>query len=108
LDGLLAIPGVRETVPRDGKVAGSCHVLFGGLASEEILLLLDAEGVCASAGSACASGAIEPSHVLVAMGLSPAEAGSGIRFSLGYETSVGDVEVAIAAAGLAASKLPPG
>ena len=50
------------------------------------------KGVCASAGAACASGAIEPSHVLLAMGLSPVEARSGVRFSLGYTTTGDEID----------------
>jgi cysteine desulfurase len=58
-------------------------------------VLLDDAGVCASAGSACASGAMEPSHVLLAMGI-PAELALGsLRLTLGTSTSVADVDVAI-------------
>ena len=53
---------------------GNCHLCFDGIESEALLLLLDDAGVCASAGSACASGAMEPSHVLAAMGISKAAA----------------------------------
>ena len=60
---------VRETVPPAAKVAGSAHVLLEGVESEALLFLLDQAGVCASAASACASGAMEPSHVLGAMGV---------------------------------------
>ena len=55
-------------------------------------MLLDDEGVCASAGAACASGAIEPSHVLLAMGLSPTQAKSAVRFSLGYTTTDDEID----------------
>jgi cysteine desulfurase len=78
--------------PRAAKVASSCHVRVGGVDQEELLLLLDDEGVYASAGAACASGAIEPSHVLRAMGLSPAEAKSAIRLSLGYTSTPDEVD----------------
>jgi cysteine desulfurase len=74
---------------------GHCHLRFTGVEQEELLVLLDRDGVCASAGSACASGAIEPSHVLLAMGVSPAAAGSAIRFSLGYTTTETDVDQAV-------------
>jgi cysteine desulfurase len=53
-------------------------------------------GIAASAGAACSSGAVEPSHVLAAMGLDPDEAASGVRFSLGVTTIDQDVDVAIA------------
>ncbi|HVA05103.1 MAG TPA: cysteine desulfurase family protein [Acidimicrobiales bacterium] len=74
------------------KIASSCHLRVDGVDQEELLMLLDDEGVCASAGAACASGAIEPSHVLLAMGLSPVEARSGIRFSLGYTTTGDEID----------------
>ena len=70
--GLLdAVDGVRETVPADVKVAGGAHVCVEDVESESLLFLLDEAGLCASAASACASGAMEPSHVLAAMGVEP-------------------------------------
>jgi cysteine desulfurase len=100
IDGLTetghAVTGHAVTGHRvDGrgvKVASSCHVCVAGVDQEELLLLLDDAGVCASAGSACASGAVEPSHVLLAMGLSPLEARSAIRFSLGYTTTEAEID----------------
>ncbi|MEY2567395.1 MAG: cysteine desulfurase [Actinomycetota bacterium] len=95
-DGLLAVvPGAVETGARSGKVAGNCHLRFPDVESEALLLLLDAEGVCAAAGSACAAGAVDPSHVLTAMGLSGAEAASSMRFSLGVTTTDDEVDLAL-------------
>ncbi len=95
-DGLLAaVPGTTETGNRERKVAGNCHVRFAGVESEALLLLLDDDGVCASAGSACASGAMEPSHVLTAMGISPADALTSVRFSLGHTSTDADVDGAL-------------
>ena len=95
LDGLSSsVPSVVETGPRSGKVAGNAHVRFPGIESESLLFLLDAAGVFASAGSACASGAIEPSHVLTAMGVPAAEAAGSVRFSLGVTTTEQDVDLA--------------
>jgi cysteine desulfurase len=95
-EGLVSsVDGVTETIPRDRKVAGSCHVRFDGLESEALLLLLDDLGVCASAGSACASGAIEPSHVLTAMGLSREQARASLRLSLGWASTDADIDVAL-------------
>ncbi len=101
-EGLVAsIAEVRESAGRAGvggghergvKVASSCHVLVGGVDQEELLVLLDDEGVAASAGAACASGAVEPSHVLLAMGVSAAEARTAVRFSLGYGTTADEVD----------------
>jgi cysteine desulfurase len=96
-DGLLAaVPGCRETGERTTKVAGTCHVLLEGVESEALLVLLDQDGICASAASSCASGALEPSHVLAAMGLSPREAGGSLRLSLGATTVDADVDRALA------------
>ena len=90
-DGFVALGGV-EPAPRSGRVAGNAHVRFPGVEAEELLLLLDDRGVAASAGSACASGAHEPSHVLTAMGWSGAEARESVRFSLGATTTVAEVD----------------
>ena len=81
---------------RSHTVAGTFHVLFPGVDQEELLLLADEAGVCAAAGAACASGALEPSHVLLALGLSAAEARTGLRFSLGHTTTAADVDTAVA------------
>jgi cysteine desulfurase len=96
VDGLAAgVPGLVETVPRDRKVAGSAHMCFDGIESESLLFLLDEAEVCASAASACASGAMEPSHVLEAMGVSQSRAQGALRMSLGYTTTEADVDRAI-------------
>ncbi|MDQ1438782.1 MAG: cysteine desulfurase [Acidimicrobiaceae bacterium] len=95
-DGLLAaVPGAAETGERNNKTAGNCHVRFPGIEAEALLVLLDEAGVCASAGSACASGAMEPSHVLAAMGISRDEALAAVRFSLGATTTDADVDLAL-------------
>lgn len=97
-DGLLsAIPGTVETGDRSQKVPGNCHLRFPGVESEALLVLLDEAGICASAGSACASGAIEPSHVLTAMGVPRDEALSSVRLSLGTTTTDADVDLALKA-----------
>lgn len=96
-DGLCAaVPGAVETADRKGVLPGHCHVCFEGVDREELLVLLDSAGVCVSAGSACASGALEPSHVLAAMGVEPELARGAIRFSLGHTTTPADVERALA------------
>lgn len=105
-DGLLAtVEGARETVSRRAKVAGSCHMTFPGVESEALLVLLDDAGVCASAGSACASGAIEPSHVLRAVGMDDEEASTAVRFSFGWSSSADDVEAALAVVPKAVAEL---
>lgn len=65
------------------------HVHFPGVLAETLLIRLDQEGIAAAAGSACQSGAVEPSHVLTAMGLSKTEAGECIRFTFGWDTDSG-------------------
>jgi cysteine desulfurase len=98
LDGILAaVPDAVETGARtaDRKVAGNAHVRFPGIESEALLFLLDEAGVCASAGSACASGAVEPSHVLTAMGIPRDDALGSVRFSLGVTTTDDDVDLAL-------------
>ena len=95
-DGLLAaVAGAVETGDRASRVAGSCHLRFAGVESEALLVLLDDAGVCASAGSACASGAVDPSHVLAAMGIPRHDALSSLRLSLGVTTTDDEVDVAL-------------
>jgi cysteine desulfurase len=90
------LDGVTETVAPAEKVAGSAHVCIAGIESEALLYLLDEADVCASAASACASGAMEPSHVLAAMGV-PRERGFGaLRMSLGHDSTNADIERGIA------------
>ena len=92
VDGLQAeLEGVHETVERARKVAGSAHVCIDGIENEALLYLLDEAGVCASAASACASGAMEPSHVLAAMGVPHERAGGALRLTLGRTSTAADV-----------------
>ncbi len=86
---------VVETVPADRKVAGAAHVCIAGVESEALLFLLDEADVCASAASACASGAMDPSHVLAAMGIERAVAMGALRLSLGHTTTEADIDRAI-------------
>jgi len=92
---LAAIPQTVETGDRANKIAGNCHLCFDGIESEALLVLLDDAGVYASAGSACASGALEPSHVLVAMGIDEKRALGSLRLSLGATTTDDDVDLAL-------------
>jgi cysteine desulfurase len=96
---------VIETVPADRKVAGSAHVCIAGLESEALLYLLDEADLCASAASACASGAMEPSHVLAAMGVERSLALGALRLSLGHTTTGADVDRAIDVIGAAVVQL---
>lgn len=87
------------------KVAGSCHVGVPGVEAEVLLVGLDRAGVCAAAGSSCSSGATELSHVLLAMGLSDAEARCSIRLSLGFASTDADVDRALDAVPMAVAQL---
>jgi len=87
---------VRTNGDPTGKLVNNCHVAFPGVEAEALLLLLDRDGVCASAGSSCASGAMEPSHVLAAMGLPVELARSSVRLTLGWPTTEAEVEEAVA------------
>ncbi|MEY2958478.1 MAG: hypothetical protein RLZZ01_1046, partial [Actinomycetota bacterium] len=93
LDG--ALDGVHETVPREHKVPSSAHVCIEGVESEALLYLLDQARVSASAASACASGAMDPSHVLAAMGVPRDLALGALRLTLGTSTTESDVDRAI-------------
>ena len=96
VDGLLsALPDVRETVDRAHKMAGSAHVCIRDVENEALLFLLDESGVCASAASACAAGAMEPSHVLAAMGVDRSWAAGALRLTLGRTTTEADVDRAL-------------
>lgn len=92
---LAAVDDAIETVPADRKVAGSAHLCFAGVESEALLYLLDEAAVCASAASACASGAMEPSHVLAAMGVDRSWSSGALRISLGHATTEADIDRAI-------------
>jgi cysteine desulfurase len=95
-DALLRdVAGTVENGDRARKVAGNAHLRFDGVESEALLVALDVEGVCAAAGSSCASGATEPSYVLTAMGLSLPEAAASVRFSLGFSSTDADVDLAL-------------
>jgi cysteine desulfurase len=106
VDGLVAdVDGATETVGRDRKVAGNAHVLIDGVEAEALLFLLDRAGICASAGSSCSSGAMDPSHVLAAMGVSRDSALGAVRFSLGAASSADDIDRALDVIPGAISKL---
>jgi cysteine desulfurase len=100
-----AVDGMVRTSPADSVVPGHLHVRFPGVESEALLFMLDEAGVCASAGAACASGAIEPSPVLLAMGVDKGEAGSALRLTLGPATAVDEVDWAAAAVAEAVNAL---
>jgi cysteine desulfurase len=103
--GLAAIGGVTVTVPAPASVPGIAHVCIEGVENEALLFLLDEANVCASAASACASGAMEPSHVLAAMGVTRDRARGALRLSLGHTTTREDVATAVRVVGTAVARL---
>lgn len=87
-----AVPDAVSTgAPPRERLANFCTLAFPGVEGELLLLRLDRVGICASAGSACASGSLSPSHVLLAMGLSPQLASAHLRLTLGRSTSPDEV-----------------
>lgn len=89
-----AIPSLRLNGALDARLQNTLNLTFPGVLGETVLLALDLEGIAVSMGSACAAGAVEPSHVLLAMGRSAAEARSSLRFSLGWSTTAEEIELA--------------
>lgn len=77
------------------RLPGNINITFKGMDSLELLLKLDEYGICASAGSACSTGESSPSHVLTAIGLTPEDAFSTLRFSLGKENTINDIDKTI-------------
>jgi cysteine desulfurase len=104
-----AVDGVVETGvdggDRSAKTANICHLCFEGVESEALLVLLEKRDVMASAASSCASGAMDPSHVLAAMGFPRALAFGSLRLSLGYTTTAADVDAALEAVPAAVARL---
>ncbi len=92
-----ALSGMVVTAPDAEHTAGTLHVRLDGFESEALVFTLDEFGVCTSAGSACASGALEPSHVLAAMGVDAASARGALRLSLGWSSTDADVDAALVA-----------
>ncbi|MDP4145116.1 MAG: cysteine desulfurase NifS [Bacillota bacterium] len=92
-DGLLKIPHTRLNGPfGDERLSGNVNVSFEFIEGESILLLLENLGICASSGSACASGSLDPSHVLLAIGLPHEIAHGSVRLSLGDGTTEEEID----------------
>ena len=83
IEGIAAIPGSRLNGPRRQRLPNNVNVCFAGVDSEALLLGLDAAGIAASSGSACTSASLEPSHVLLAMGIQPDLAAGSLRLTTG-------------------------
>ncbi len=91
IEGATVNGSIRHRLPN------TTNIRFDGIEGEAIVIALDLRGYAVSSGSACSSGAVEPSHVLLAMGLRPEEARSSVRFSLGPENTEAEVDGLIAA-----------
>ena len=92
-----SISSVRVNGDAARRVPNTTNLSFAAAGGEAMLIALDLLGVACSTGAACSSGAVEPSHVLTAIGLSPDQARSSLRFSLGRQTTAEEIDYAIAA-----------
>jgi cysteine desulfurase len=99
------VPGTRVNAASAPRTPNTTNVLFAGVAGEALTIALDLAGFQVSTGAACSSGAVEPSHVLTAMGLDAAEARSSIRFSLGRTSDEAQVDALIEAVRSAVARL---
>src|SRR5690606_34969370 len=87
-----AVPDAIYNGDPVNRLPGNAHFSFPGCEGDALLLLLDAQGIACSTGSACSAGVAQPSHVLLAMGASPAVARSSLRFTLGHTSTPADVD----------------
>jgi cysteine desulfurase len=94
--GLLEIEATGLNGGGAPRVPNTTNIYFDGVEGEALVIALDLKGLAVSTGAACSSGAIEPSHVLTAMGLRPDRARASIRFSLGKQNTEEDVDFALA------------
>ncbi|HXI90631.1 MAG TPA: aminotransferase class V-fold PLP-dependent enzyme, partial [Blastocatellia bacterium] len=88
-------PDIRVNGDRQQRVPNVSNVSFGGIDGESLLIALDLKGIAVSTGSACASGSLEPSHVLQALGLTRDEVRGSLRFSLGAYTTREEIDYAV-------------
>lgn len=86
------IDRVKVNGTMEKRLPGNVNITIAGVDGESALLMLDMEGICASSGSACTAGSIDPSHVLTAIGLNSDEAKCSIRFTFGDENTIDDVD----------------
>ena len=97
---LKTIPNTVRNGAREPRLPNTSNIAFDFIEAEAILMLLDQAGICASSGSACTTGSLDPSHVLSAMGLNPMRARGSVRFSLGIYNTAEEVDYLL-------EKLPP-
>lgn len=96
IDGLLKIPHSKLNGDRNQRLPGNVNMCFEGIEGESLLLLLDQKGICASSGSACTSGSLDPSHVLLALGLPHEVAHGSLRLSLCEANTEEEIDYIIA------------
>jgi cysteine desulfurase len=89
------LPHLYVNGRRDQRLPNTSNIAFDFVEAEAILMMLDKNGICASSGSACTTGSLDPSHVLSAMGLTPARARSCVRFSFSHYNSDADIDYAL-------------
>ncbi|MDE5557091.1 MAG: cysteine desulfurase NifS [Ruminococcus sp.] len=92
IDGILQLPYTRLNGDRDKRLAGNLNISIEGIEGESLLLMLDLNGICASSGSACTSGSLDPSHVLLAIGLKHEVAHGSLRLSIEEDVTDEDVD----------------
>lgn len=92
IQGLSQIPYSILNGSREKRLPGNVNFCFEGVSGESLLLLLDGRGICASSGSACASGALDPSHVLLSLGLAPEIAQGSLRISLDISNTEEEID----------------
>ena len=92
IQGLSQIPYSILNGSREKRLPGNVNLCFEGVSGESLLLLLDSRGICASSGSACASGALDPSHVLLSLGLAPEIAQGSLRISLDISNTEEEID----------------
>ena len=97
IEGLKNIPDAILNGDEKSRLQGNVNFCFKGTEAEGLLLLLDNKGICASSGSACTSGFLDPSHVLLAIGRDPETARGSLRLTLDYENTKEEVEMIIQA-----------
>ena len=96
IEGIVAeIDDVVVNGSREARLPGNAHFTFRGCEGDSLLMLLDANGIECSTGSACTAGVAQPSHVLIAMGADAATARGSIRLSLGHTSVDSDVDAAL-------------
>ena len=100
IEGLLKIPYTRLTGDRRNRLPGTASFVFECVEGESMVLLLDQNGICGSSGSACSSGSLDPSHVLMAIGLPHEVAHGSLRLSLNEDNTDEDIDIMI-------EKIPP-